>query len=202
MPKQEPLQVTWRELHGITSLTYTCGYCGNLVASDKGMFTNQNGHAAPPLIQICPHCQKPTLLDADGIRYPSPRTGKEVNHVPNDLNSLYGEARDCISVNAYTAVVHLCRTAIAHIAVQKEAKHGQNFKHYVEYLRDNHYIPIGSDVWVNQIRELGNEVTHELTIADEETAMTILGFVEMLLRITFEYPAAATRLNQPEGTPS
>ena len=202
MPKETPITRSWRNLETISSQSYTCGYCGNLVAPDKGLYISEGASNGRPLIQICSHCSKPTLWDEDGVRYPSPRAGKEVAHVPKDLNRLYQEARDCISVNANTAVVHVCRTAIAHIAVIKGADEGKTFKHYVQYLRDNHYIPQGSDVWVDTIRDIGNVATHELNIATGKTAMTILEFVEMLLRITFEYPHAALELAQPPTTPT
>lgn len=61
MPKSKVLSGTWERISDLTSIRYTCGWCGNLVAPDKGWHLHGQSAANPPLIQICCFCKKPTL---------------------------------------------------------------------------------------------------------------------------------------------
>ena len=76
-----------------------------------------------------------------------------------------------------------------HVAVSKKADQGLSFEQYVKFLSENNYIPPGSDKWVDKIRKKGNEANHEIIISEEDDAKTLLSFVEMLLKIIFEFPA-------------
>ncbi len=76
-----------------------------------------------------------------------------------------------------------------HIAVSKGAKKNISFMEYVEYLSAQNYIPPGAKDWVDQIREKGNEANHEIVIMTEENAKDILSFMQMLLKIIYEFPA-------------
>ena len=43
--------------------------------------------------------------------------------------------------------------------------------------------------WVNHIKDKGNEANHEITIAKSDEAKELLAFVEMLLKLIYEFPA-------------
>jgi hypothetical protein len=123
-------------------------------------------------------------------QFPGAKYGNEVENVSDvDIESLYEEARNCFSTNSFTATVLCCRKLLMHIAVDKGAGDGLRFIEYVEYLTDNHYVPPGSEGWVDHIRTKGNEANHEIIIMDKETAEELLSFIEMLLKILYEFPS-------------
>ena len=76
-----------------------------------------------------------------------------------------------------------------HIAVEKGASPNESFKHYVDWLVNNHYVPPGGEGWVDQIRDKGNEANHEIQLIDQHTAEQVLSFVELLLKFVYELPA-------------
>ena len=79
------------------------------------------------------------------------------------------------------------------IAVQKGAEEGKTFFSYVEYLSQKGYVsPDGKD-WVDQIRTEGNEANHQINLAKKEDADELLIFMEMLLKILYEFPSRVAK---------
>jgi hypothetical protein len=76
-----------------------------------------------------------------------------------------------------------------HIAVEKGAAENLKFIEYVEYLSTKGYIPPDSKEWVDEIREKGNEATHEIVIMSETEAKDLLQLTEMLLKIIYQFPS-------------
>ena len=74
------------------------------------------------------------------------------------------------------------------LAVQHSAKENENFVFYVNFLADGGFIPPKGKEWVDAIRKLGNEATHEIALMAEKDAQLILRFTEALLRFNFEIP--------------
>ncbi|HDP99722.1 MAG TPA: DUF4145 domain-containing protein [bacterium] len=95
-----------------------------------------------------------------------------------------------MSVSGFTSVVLSCRKLLMHIAVSKGANPGENFVSYVQYLSDNHYIPPDAKDWVDHIREKGNEANHEVNIMNKDDAELLLSFIQMLLKVIYEFPSA------------
>ncbi|MCH7721075.1 MAG: DUF4145 domain-containing protein, partial [Planctomycetes bacterium] len=110
---------------------------------------------------------------------------------PDDVASVYEEARCAYSAEAFTGAVILCRKLLMNIAVQKGADSDNTFKGYVDHLETKHYTPPDSGVWIDKIRSLGNEANHELRVMSQEDAELAIEFSEMLLRFIFEYPGRA-----------
>jgi len=114
---------------------FKCGHCGN-----KG-----NGaviafyHKITPNIRwvMCPTCSHGTVIDRNGITYPSPKFGDELQGLPVDVKNAYEESRNCMSVNAFSACTLLCRKLLMHVAVDKDDKEGKNFTDYIDYLKKN-----------------------------------------------------------------
>lgn len=175
------------------ALPYTCGYCGYSVASGDGFYAMQLGKPSGSdkggQISICPHCTNPTYLSADGDQVPGSAFGSPVGDVPDEVNELYEEARDCMKVNAYTAAVMCCRKLLMNIAVARGAKKNLKFYEYVNYLSDQGFVPPDGKEWVDVIRQKGNEATHEIALMEREDAEDLITFSEMLLRFIYEYPA-------------
>ena len=114
----------------------------------------------------------------------------------SSVGDLYNEARNCTGAGAYTSAVLSCRKLLMHIAVSKGAETGKKFIEYVQYLSDQNYIPPDAKSWVDHIRAKGNEANHEIVIMREEDAKDLLSFIEMLLKIIFEFPGQHKKENR------
>ena len=84
------------------------------------------------------------------------------------------------------------------IAVSKDAQPGLKFIEYVQYLSDQNYIPPDAKGWVDHIRVKGNEATHEITIMTRADAEELIAFIQMLMKVIYEFPAIV----QGKMTPS
>lgn len=186
------LSGSWNStIESVSNFSYICGYCGAKSGPSRGYSCSTNGKQ--PLIQgkiyICPTCNKPTFVRlGSSEQVPGPRIGNDIGHLPEDIESLYNEARNCISVNAYTSSILSCRKLLMNIAVSKGAEAGKSFAFYVSYLEANHFIPPNSREWVDHIRSKGNEATHEIPSMSKVDAIELLDFAEMLLRVVYEMP--------------
>lgn len=182
----------WDGIRTLTSKPYTCGYCGKSLASQLGYAGSEAGIAFH--IYICHFCGKPTFFDVAGNQNPGASFASDVKDIPDKkVEMLYNESRRTMSTGSFTAAVLCCRKLLMHIAVSKGATAGDSFVDYVQFLSDKHYVPVDAKEWVDHIREKGNEANHEIVIMDKETAEDLIRFVEMLLKVIFEFPAAAKR---------
>lgn len=181
----------WTEIKLLPSKSYVCGYCGNPLASEKGWSALEHALGKHNwFIYVCHYCDRPTFFDNAGHQTPGAIFGNPVKDIPDQLVSeLYDEARRATSVNSYTAAVLSCRKLLMHVAVSKGAKHGEDFLYYVQYLADHHFIPPDAKGWVDQIRTKGNEANHQIKIMTKEDAEELISFVEMLLKVIYEFPA-------------
>ena len=167
------------------------GFCEKYVApSIRYRYTSPGDHnfSRDRFMLICPKCNKPTFFDSEN-QIPAPLLGNEVTNVPTDINLLYDEARNCTSTNAFTAAVLACRKLLMHIAVDKGADEGKCFIEYVEYLSDKGYVPPNGKAWVDHTREKGNEANHEIKIMSRSDALDLTTFIEMLLKLIYEFPS-------------
>lgn len=179
----------WQGLQPMPSRSFNCGYCGNLVSSVVGFpYKYPGAGVTRTTIYICPHCAEPTYF---GLikQWPGVRPGATVTNLPKDVQTAYDEARDCVAASAYTAAAMLARKLLMHLAVGCGAAQGLNFKAYVEHLVNRGYVPPQGKTWVDHIRNKGNEFNHELTFATQQDAQDLIGFLEMLLKFNYEFPA-------------
>ncbi len=183
--------INWNGVQSARSRNYRCAYCGNGIASDKGWFAAGNGE-----IRLCPHCLFPTFfgLAADGkspLVIPAPPPGRPVAGLPVDVGRLYEEARQSAAAGAYTASVLVCRKMIVDLAVDQGDKYEREkrFGPYVEFLANKILAPSQSTEWLDRIREQGNKATHELGVMGEQDALLLLTFMDLILRILYEFPA-------------
>lgn len=175
--------MSWQQVKVIQSKSYKCGYCGNPLASNTG-YQGQIGN-----IYICHFCKKPTFIESTGQQYPGAAIGNAVKHIPRkEVEDLFSEARSCYAISAYTSSVMCCRKLLMNIAVAEGAKEGKGFVDYVNYLESNNYIPPNGKAWVEEIRKLGNNANHKISMKSQEEAEKILNFTEMLLRFIYEMP--------------
>ncbi|WP_281659114.1 DUF4145 domain-containing protein [Halobacillus sp. Cin3] len=174
----------------VTGESYLCGYCGSNAGPSKKYSTKTlDTVMLGGDIYICPSCNKPTFMTSDKKeQVPGPRVGNGVEHLPDEIKSIYEEARNCISINSYTSAVLICRKILMNVSVTKGAKEGEKFITYVNYLEERGYMPPDSRAWVDMIRKKGNEATHEIPSITKTDAIELLEFTEMLLRFIYELP--------------
>jgi hypothetical protein len=176
--------MAWKNAGAIKSISFTCGFCGNLIASSLGY---DNSSAGTWLIYICSHCRKPTFFQGDS-QLPGVAPGDSVGHLPVDIEALYTEARNCVAASSYTSAVLVCRKLLMNIAVAQGATPGETFIKYVEYLAAKGYVPPNGHGWVDHIRKKGNEANHEIVLMSKSDADDLVLFIEMLLKFMYEFP--------------
>ena len=111
----------WTHIQGIKVHAFTCGYCGQNVASEKGWTANRMDvdHRAAE-IYICPNCTRPTFFSVYDDRMPAAAMGAAIADIDDpSVEQLYNEARRAASSGCYTAAVLCCRKLLMHIAVAK-----------------------------------------------------------------------------------
>jgi hypothetical protein len=190
--------MAWSNTYQIKPQAYDCGYCGYHVSSVVGYsYVPATGSKLPKsFIPICPNCECPSLF-IDTKQIPGVRAGQSVSNLPKDIEAAYNEARDCMSVSAFTAAAMLCRKLLMHIAVGQGAAENLSFKAYVEYLANQGFVPPNGKAWVEHIRNKGNEANHELVFMSSSDARDVMGFVEMLLMFIYELPAKIGAAKSP-----
>lgn len=153
------------------------------MGAHKGYHNSSNGAA----IFICPNCGAPTYF-VNNKQFPGPLLGRNINKLPQDISEIYREIRESIKVSNFTAAQLLGRKLIMHLAVSvANAKEGEAFVKYVDYLKQAGYIPPNGEAWINYVKELGNEKNHEIKIGTLEEAEKILKFIEVLLIFIYEF---------------
>jgi Domain of unknown function (DUF4145) len=193
MTKSGETMENWQNKLNLDNKSFICGYCGRAVQSDRG-YSDSLRHVS---IYICP-CGEPTFFNHYGIQYPGVAFGNKLTNIPEDVGSLYNEARQCTASNSYTAAVLCCRKLLMHIAVDKGEEAGKNFVEYVNYLSEHHYIPPDGKGWVDYIRQKGNEANHEIMLMNQEDAINIINFTEMLLKFIYEFPSKIINIKKPK----
>jgi hypothetical protein len=182
-PAPFPPGFSWINLQGVEARSYVCGFCDQLIASEKGWQSK-----VPAIyIRVCPSCQRPTFFEG-GVATPAVAFGNSVKELPDAVRDLYQQARTSCSASAYTGAVLLLRKLLMHIAVDLKAPENQPFIAYVQYLADAGYVPPNGKAWVDHIRKRGNEANHEIVIMTATDARELIAFSEMLLKFIYEFP--------------
>ena len=192
------LRGSWKtSMVQVTNNSYHCGFCGSYAGPSSAyqcVYQFKGITYTSAFIYICPSCNKPTFLnDSEKEQVPGIRSGEKLEHLPENIEQLYEEARICLSVNANTSAVLSCRKLLMNVSVTKGAEEGKRFAYYVNFLEENHFIPPGSKDWVDHIRKKGNEATHEIPNIDQYDATELIKFTEMLLRFVYEFPGKMER---------
>jgi hypothetical protein len=183
------MKINWQDDKLLTSHSYKCGHCHKDLASERG-YWGTDDHNRHHYIYICHFCHKPSYIDPSEKQFPGETFGDEVANVTDsNVLEMYNQARNCMSVNAYTAAVLCCRKLLMHIAVSKGAKEGLYFAEYAQFLCDNHFVPPDAREWVVHIKDKGNEANHEIKIMSKDEAELLISFCGMLLKNIFEFPS-------------
>ncbi|HYH86691.1 MAG TPA: DUF4145 domain-containing protein [Pyrinomonadaceae bacterium] len=194
------LHNNWHQTTHLPPKAFICGYCGERIASQIGYMTD-GGHSLKVFIYICHLCNRPSLFVNDN-QTPGIPFGEIVAYLPVTVEALYNEARNCMTVSAFTAAVLLCRKILMNVAVDLKAQPNKSFLEYVNYLSDKNYIPPNSKGWVDHIRNKGNEANHEIHLMSQTDAQELIGLTEMLLKIIYEFPNRVPGVNPTPLAPA
>jgi len=189
---------TWPNSSKIESRRYTCAHCQSITGSATGFAGNVEHSSVGARIYICQYCNEPTYFDYLHTQTPGPSFAASVDNLPDDVQSLYNEARRVMTVNAFASSVICCRKILMNIAVQQGADEGMTFLEYLEFLKKQGHITPRNFEWVDHIREIGNFANHEIKAVTEDDAKTALTFTEMLLKTIYEYPNIVASRNTSE----
>lgn len=186
---------SWSNAQSFEGIAYTCGYCGNRVGAASGYARL----ASNDRVLICDVCGQPTYRRGSDEFIPGASYGEPVASLPTEIDQLYNEARGCMAVPAYNAAVLLSRKILMHVAVEVGADPGKKFIEYVEYLADENFVPPNAKGWVDHIRDKGNEANHEIVLMSRAEAEGLLSFIEMLLKLVYEFPSKVPSSPAPNG---
>lgn len=180
----------WEFVFSQNSRSFICWNCNNKIASEKGyatIDTNHGGNKHYSFIYICPHCNAPIITDDDNKIVFLPLPGKEINKLPENILVVYFEIRKCMQSGCFNGAIMLMRKLIMHIAVEEGAKEGKSFIEYIDYLFENGIIPKKSKNKSDSIRTLGNSTNHEIENRTQEEAENCFEFIELLLKVNYEF---------------
>lgn len=184
----------WNELRNMHPKRYVCGFCNDRVSSSRGYSLSSHSQSfSDSLYQkgvyICPSCGGPTFFDLNDKQLPGTLIVDSVEGIPEEIEFLYDEARKSYAAGAFTGSVLLSRKMLMNLAVIFGASEGETFVTYVDFLVNEGHVTRTSRDWVDHIRTEGNHATHRVEQKTAASAETLLRFIEMLLRINFEYPS-------------
>jgi hypothetical protein len=164
------------------------------------MAGSKSGDGCTPTTISGSSCRRDAIVGAVGllaglivgmvVSYDSRRSTSAFAELTQRAETAYRELRDCMTLSAYSAAAMMARKILMNVAVSKGAAGNRKFVEYVDYLVRTVVSPSGLP-WVERIKELGNEAAHELPSVSRESAVEVCLFVEMALRLAYEYPARA-----------
>lgn len=169
----------------------TCGHCGReVVAGVVAEYVNVRW-------LLCVSCQLPSVV-TPSAQFPGAKFGPAIHGLPDAVALAYEEARNCLSVNAHAAAEMVCRQILAHTAVDKGAKLDLKFFQYVDYLVEKGFVLESMKSWVNQIKDNGNQTTHELPTVDRARAESTVSLTAYLLKLVYEMEHLAKQNSPPK----
>lgn len=178
----------WGNLDKGKTFSIICWNCNNKVASEKYYYSYDSiNHLYKSHIFICPHCNAPIILDDEQKNILLPLPGKEINKLSENINIVYSEIRKCMQGGCFNGAIMLMRKLIMHIAVEEGADEGKKFIEYIDFLCDNHIVPPKSKNKADSIRSLGNATNHEIENRTQEEAQNCFEFIELLLKVNYEF---------------
>ncbi len=141
----------------------------------------------------CMNCRRP-LTQFRGYIQSVKRPLRDPQGITGTEAAAWSEVRSCLSVGAYTASVMLCRKLLFHIAVGHglPAKNDRNraptFAEAVDQLESEGVITKKMRPWVDRIKDVGNDASHEITPVPQSAALDVASFTLQLLVLAYELP--------------
>ena len=199
------LKFTWHDAKSIDSHSYSCGWCGNQVATTHGWIGDPSQRNHHMRIYICSHCTRPTIFrlvpsEQKSIVLPAPNVAKKIKGMPDEVKQAYVEACKCLAYDAPTTAVMMCRKLLVYVAVQEGAERDlDGYVPYVNFLKEKGHVPPNAHKMVDHVRKIGNDANHELKPVDPAEAEALLSFMGMLLTFIYTFKAEAEKLSSAKN---
>lgn len=170
----------------------TCPYCHG---EQSVVLAATREDAAPAVKWLrCVSCREGFVLRAGSIV-----PGVEPLRVPqgvagNEL-AVWREVRACLASGANSAAVLLCRKLLLHMAVEhglpakNDKDRAPGFVECVDHLQAVGVMTSHMRPWVERVKDVGNEATHELVTISAPNALMVATFTEQLLVLAYEMDA-------------
>ncbi len=129
----------------------------------------------------------PPVIDDDKKQIILPLPGKEINKLPENIQLIYSEIRKSMQSGCFNAAIMLMRKLIMHIAVEEGDSEGKKFIEYIDYLCTEGIVPRKSRNKADYVKDLGNSANHEIEDRNEEEAQNCFEFIELLLKVNYEF---------------
>jgi Domain of unknown function (DUF4145) len=167
------------------AFSWICGYCGQGVSVVGPTWGGFDVRA----LYLCPMCEEPSVVAADGHLSPPTKAFPPVKHLQTDVEAAWDESVAAFGNGAYTAAEMMCRKILMHIAVDVAGSApGKKFAEYISDLEGSGYIITGLTPRIDDIRTRGNAANHELPSSTEEEARRTLAVTRYLLVSVYELP--------------
>jgi len=185
-------------------LTRSCPHCGSaqllVVGRVRSAVQYRRGggmsYGAVDGVQWmrCVKCLKGSVANHGNVS-PAPKPLREPLGLPVADQTLWEEARVCLAAGANVAAAMVCRKLLLHVAVahglpaKNDKGWAPNFAQAIAHLEAEGLITRKMRPWVDRIKEVGNDATHEVTAVSAEQALDVATFMEQLLVLAYELDA-------------
>lgn len=174
----------------------TCGHCGGQQFLVIAQQTDANWQTHPDFTKWvkCISCRRGSVID-QGEVFPSAMPLRVPKGLPPIDGVIWEEVRRCLGAGAYAAAVMVCRKLLFHVAVahglepKNDKDRAPTFFEAVEHLEGEGLITKKMRPWVDRIKDIGNEASHELEPISREVALDVATFTEQLLVLAYEMDA-------------
>lgn len=177
----------WGKINEGRTKAFICWNCGKEIASEKYYCTDDGRGHLLSFIYICHNCNAPTIIDDENKQILLPLPGAEIKKLPEDIKRIYLEIRKSMQSRCFNGAIMLMRKLTMHIAIEEGGEEGKKFIEYIDYLCEQGIVPKKSKNKADSVRTLGNSTNHEIENRTEEEAKNCFEFIELLLRVNYEF---------------
>ena len=125
-----------------------------------------------------------------------PFTSNEEYLIPKEIRTLYNEIKNSIAYDSLLLAGGGLRMLIEAIAKNLELPTG-NLQAQITQMKERHLIADAQCTMLHQIRFLGNDAVHDLTLPNIEQINSALSTIEILIRETYIQPSLAKQVLPP-----
>lgn len=167
-----------------------CAFCGG-----SQMIVIATTRSDPDVQWLrCVNCYRGAVSNLDAVSPATMPLDTPESLTGVDLDA-WTEVRACLSVGAFTAATMMCRKLLFHIAVAhglpEKLDNGRapNFYAALNHLEEEGVFTKRMRPWVDRVKDVGNEVNHELVVVTKDEAMDVAEFTRQLIHLAYELPA-------------
>jgi hypothetical protein len=174
---------------------YFCPHCKVYATfADKG--PNLVASGAKYAIWTCLRCGGGIFALNDRITFPEVRS-EAPEEYPQAVRDNFAEALRSVNGNNPKAAVIMARSALQ-AATREHGAKGDNLKQEIDYLADQHLIPVALKDWAHELRDGGNLVGHPEPgkAVDMGDAEELMALAESLFEYLYVIPKQLERRRQ------